>query len=454
MGKEQNRFVLCASSSMAFLLLLAWLYASVFSSDVTPFEAWKLPGFGSSLSSKMSDHEAILANYSLDFPLRRLVRGDDRIQLDTTGFACHSDLYSELCIANKEVRIDNKNLTVYIPSSQSQISRKNIKPYPTTNPLHLVTSMQIVNEETNLPACDFNHNVPVLVFSSGGYTGNLFHEMDELIIPLFITSRHFRSNLKFVITDYKAWWVNKYSRILSRLSRYEFINPAVNGSVHCFPGAVIGLKFHGLLALNRTDIPGGYSMFDFKHFLAQTYNLKHRNVFEIKREKPVLILISRAKTRRFVNEDEMVVMMEELGFEVVVTRPNRMSNLNKFSELLNSCSVLVGAHGAGMTNEVFLPVGAVAVQVVPLGLDWASTNYFGEPAREMGVKYLEYKIEPEESTLFQTYGKDHVVVTDPQSIFAKGYQAGRAVYIDEQNLKINVERFRGTLVQAKQLIED
>ncbi|KAJ0044599.1 hypothetical protein Pint_05449 [Pistacia integerrima] len=416
MGKEQNRLVLCASSSMAFLLLLAWLYASVFSSDVTLLRP--LPGFGSSLSSKMSDHEAILANYSLNFPLRRLVRGDDRIQLDTTGFACHSDLYSELCIANKQVRIDNKNLTVYIPSSQSQISRKNIKPYPTTNPLHLVTSVQIVNEETNLPACNFNHNVPVLVFSSGGFTGNLFHEMDELIIPLFITSRHFRSNLKFVITDYKAWWVNKYSRILSRLSRYEFINPAVNGSVHCFPGAVIGLKFHGLLALNRTDIPGG------------------------------------AKTRRFVNEDEMVVMMEELGFEVVVTRPNRMSNLNKFSELLNSCSVLVGAHGAGMTNEVFLPEGAVAVQVVPLGLDWASTNYFGEPARELGVKYLEYKIEPEESTLFQTYGKDHVVVTDPQSILAKGYQAARAVYIDEQNLKINVERFRETLVQAKQLIED
>ncbi|KAJ0046312.1 hypothetical protein Pint_04033 [Pistacia integerrima] len=293
----------------------------------------------------------------------------------------HSQGSATLCSQDQKVRIDNKNLTVYIPSSQSQVSRKNIKPYPTTDPLHLVTSVQIVNEETNLPACDFNHNVPVLVFSSGGYTGNLFHEMDELIIPLFITSRHFRSNLKFVIIDYKAWWVNKYSRILSRLSRYEFINPAVNGSVHCFPGAVIGLKFHGLLALNRTDIPGG------------------------------------AKTRRFVNEHEMVVMMEELGFGVFA----------------GGCGHLAG--------------GAT-------GLDWASSNYFGEPAREMGVKYLEYTIEPEESTLFQTYGKDHAVVTDPQSIFVKGYQAARAVCIDEQNLKINVERFGETLFQAKQLIED
>lgn len=330
----------------------------------------------------------------------------------------------------------------------------NIKPHPTLDPLKYVTSVQIVTGEANSPACDFKHNVPALVFSSGGYTGNLFHEMDELIIPLFITSRHFRSYLKFVITDYKAWWVSKYRRILSRLSRYEVINPAINGSVHCFPGAVIGLKFHGFLALNSTDIPGGYSMYDFKHFLAETYNLKHRNVYEIKREKPLLILISRGKTRRFVNENELVAMMEELGFEVVVTMPNRMSDLNKFSELLNSCSVLVGAHGAGLTNEVFLPAGAVAVQVVPLGLDWAATAYFGEPARPMGVKYLEYKIEPEESSLFQTYGKDDPVVSDPQAIFAKGYLAARAVYIDQQNLKINVERFRETLVKAKELIQE
>lgn len=40
MGKEKNRLALTATS-VAFLLLLAWLFAVFFASDVTPFESCK-----------------------------------------------------------------------------------------------------------------------------------------------------------------------------------------------------------------------------------------------------------------------------------------------------------------------------------------------------------------------------------------------------------------------------
>ncbi|KAK0601309.1 hypothetical protein LWI29_023047 [Acer saccharum] len=294
----------------------------------------------------------------------------------------------------------------------------------------------------------------LLFSSSGGFTGNQFHEIDEIIIPLFITTRHFCSHLKFVITDFKPWWVSKYRKILKHLSHYEVINPAVNGSVHCFPGAVVGLKYHDYLAFNMTDIPGGYSMFDFRNFLRQSYDLKIKNVKFNKREKkPVLILLSRQNSRRFLNENEMVDSMEELGFEVVVIRPSRMLNLDKFAEVVNRCSVMVGAHGAGLTNEMFLPDGAVVVQVVPLALDWCASNYFGAPASEMGLHYLEYKIEPKESSLWETYGANDSVITDPGSVISKGYYAFKDVYLDEQNVKINVGRFRETLVRAMKLID-
>ncbi|KAJ4725143.1 Glycosyltransferase family 61 protein [Melia azedarach] len=375
MGKEQKKLVLGAAS-VVFLLLLTCLYAALFTSNSMPFKSWKQKlSNWRSIGSKRPD-EGMKVRDSLEFLLRRLVRGEDRIKLDTTGFSCHSDLHSELCLVNKPVRIDDNGLTVYIPSSDSSINRT-VKPYANRDDataMSRVSSVQIVNGDADLPACHFSHNVPAVVFCAGGFAGNLFHEINEVIIPLFITSRHFQSHLKFVITDYKS-------------------------CVHCFPGAVVGLKYHGNLAMNTTDIPGGYSMLDFKQFLRKCYNLKIKNVFEIKREKPILILISRQKSRKFLNEDEMVAMLVELGFQVVVTRPERMSNLNKFAKLLNSCSVLVGAHGAGLTNEVFLPSGAVVLQVVPLGLEWASTNYFSAPARGMGVQYLEYKIEPEESSV-------------------------------------------------------
>ncbi|CAL5341687.1 unnamed protein product [Camellia sinensis] len=401
--------------------------------------------------------EAVEDQQELNSVLRRLVRGDDRIQLDATGLACHSDLHTDVCVSNRPVRIDLRTMTVYAPHSFSESMPKAnriVRPYARKEDktaMDLVSPVQILQGNITLPACHHTHYVPAIIFSSGGFIGNLFHEFNEIIIPLFITSHHFRSRLSFIITDFRPWFVRRYSQILAHLSHYETINPAVNGTVHCFPGAVVGLHYHDNLALNTTAIPGGYSMSDFRQqFLREAYNLKRQNLTET--ERPVLILISRSKTRMFLNEDDMVRMMEELGFRVVITLPHRMSNFSKFAKELNSCSVLVGAHGAGLTNALFLPPGAVLLQVVPLGLDWASTHYFGRPASEMGLQYVEYKIEPEESSLLELYGREHPVITNPASLFLKGYKVARAVYIDRQNLNINLTRFRETLVQALRLL--
>ncbi|XP_021287398.1 uncharacterized protein LOC110418903 [Herrania umbratica] len=451
MEKEpRTRVVNCATLAVC-LVLIVLLYAAFFPSKDTAFQSWK-GRFSDSRGSLSSERVDVDAVDSQEFLLRRLVRGDDRVQLDSNGFSCHIDVHSEVCLVNKPVRIDNKALTVYALSDQPQVKRM-VQPYARKEDetaMKLVTPVQILYGNTNPPACDFTHNVTAVVFSSRGFTGNVFHEFNEIVIPLFITCHHFRSRLQFVITDFQPWWVQKYNRILSHLSSYGVINPEADGSVHCFPGAVIGLKYHDNLALNTTNIPGGYSMFDFRQFLKESYYLRVKHVSEI--EKPVLMLISRSKTRRFLNEDEMVEMMEELGFQVIRAEPGRMSNLDKFAGVVNSCSVMVGAHGAGLTNEIFLPTGAVMVQVVPLANEWVAANYFGEPAKEMGVQYLEYKIEPEESSLFDAYGRDHPVITDPESIISKGYYAFRSVYVDGQDLKINLERFKKTLIEAKQLL--
>ncbi|PWA59164.1 EGF domain-specific O-linked N-acetylglucosamine transferase [Artemisia annua] len=130
----------------------------------------------------------------------------------------------------------------------------------------------------------------------------------------------------------------------------------------------------------------------------------------------------------------MMKMMEEMGFQVIVARSEKMMwELKRFSPVVNRCSVMVGAHEAGLTNEVFLPNGAVLIQIRPLGLEWVSSNYFGETAKDTGVKYLEYKIEPEESTLVDTYGRDHLAVVNP-SLWQSNvsYQVGRAMYLDGQ----------------------
>ncbi|KAM7250758.1 hypothetical protein ACFE04_022641 [Oxalis oulophora] len=446
MGNEAKR-VQIAAIPILILLIVTLIYAVLFTSWKQEFSNWK----GISRSNKVNSNSF---GDPVEVSVRRLVRGENRIQLDKTGFACHSDIHSELCVTNKPVRIDSKtsNLKVYIPSFESQLNRT-VKPYARqedATALKYVSSVQILNGDSNLPACQFTHDSPVVIFSSGGFAGNLFHEFNEIIIPLFITSHHFKSHLQFFITDYQPWWVIKYKRYLLKLSNNEIINSAEDKGVHCFQGAVVGLKFHDNLAINSTDIPVGYSMYDFKKFLAKAYNLKNINV--PKSGKPVLMLISRQQSRTFLNEEELVVMMKELGFGVVMSTPNKTSNLENFSQIVNSCSVIVGIHGAGLTNEMFLPSGAVLVQVVPLRLQWASTNYYGMPSGKMGIKYLEYQIEPEESSLYEQYGKKHPVITDPTSIEKKGYYPFRAVYVDGQNVKLNLSRFRKTLVKALELL--
>ncbi|KAF7141973.1 hypothetical protein RHSIM_Rhsim06G0220800 [Rhododendron simsii] len=400
--------------------------------------------------------------YTVDFGFNETRLSDqweNQTQLEATGFACDSKIRTDVCVSTRPVRIDTLTMKLYASFSQGmpQASRT-IHPYAMKDDRSLmntsVTAVQILPGNITLSSpCQYTHNVTAVIFSSGGYARNIFHEFNEVIIPLFLTSRHFQSRLQFIVTDFRDEFFAKYKKILSHLSSYEVIKvftPALNGSMHCFPGAVVGLHYHDHLAISNTTVPKGYSMLDFKQFLRESYNLKKQDLSQM--EKPVLVLISRTKSRMFLNEDEVLTMMRALGFTVVVAKRKTLTHLDKVAEMLNPCSVLVGAHGAGLTNEVFLSEGAVVVQVVGLGLDWASENYFGVPARGMGLNYVDYKIEAEESSLISLYGRDHPVIVDPASLYLQGYDVGRAVYLKRQNFNIDVVRFRETLVKALGLL--
>ncbi|XP_051124785.1 xylan glycosyltransferase MUCI21-like isoform X2 [Andrographis paniculata] len=391
----------------------------------------------------------------LDSLLARLVK-EDRRNFEATGFACNSEIPSIHCVVDRPVRIDAGTMTVFVPSDHPPAPEEiAVRPYARQEDQVLMKSVspvKILRGNLSAPACKYNHRVPAVVFSSGGFVGNVFHEMNEIIIPLYITTRMFQSRAVFVLENYNPKFADKYEEILSGLTSHDIIDPAANTSVHCFPAAVVGLKFHGHLAVNSGDIPTGLTMGGFRQFLRETLNLKHRHVAQIRR--PTAMLLSRRTSRRIINEDEVVTTMQELGFRViVVARAKILSNLKSFARLLNSCAVFVAAHGAGLTNELFLPDGAVVVQVDLIGLNWAAATYYGDPARAMHVRYLRYKIEPEESSLLKIFGgRDHIAFSDPKSAFP--VEVGKEVYLNGQNVRINITRFRHTMVEALSLVRE
>ncbi|KAJ9551503.1 hypothetical protein OSB04_015548 [Centaurea solstitialis] len=463
----KGRLVLFATQALCAFLLFHLLYAELNFKPTSSSQQIKLDivvsGGRQILSDwKLPDHAIVKKfdddhhNQSIQFLLTTLLKDEDRTKLDSTGFACDSTISSIVCVTNKPVKIAMKTLKVHLqpPPPNTTATTIIVRPYAMQESpyvMNYITPVTITTADPPQPTtCDHHHDHPAVIFSTGGYTGNVFHELNENIIPLFITSRLFESRVHFITVDHKPSFIRKYRRVFSRLSDHEIVDPATDPSVHCFPGAVTGLKFHKFLGINASESPQGYySMPDFREFIRQTYRLRTRSVFEMQ-NPPILLLISRQTTRKFLNQAEMLKMMEDLGFRVIIaSSAKEMSNVEKFSRVVNSCSVMVGAHGAGLANEVFLPDGGVMIQVRPLGFQWGTDSFYSEPGPGMGLRYLEYRIEPEESSLADVYGRDHPVVVDTASVAAKGgYAAAREIYLNKQDLKINLNRFRETLIEA------
>lgn len=170
--------------------------------------------------------------------------------------------------------------------------------------------------------------------------------------------------------------------------------------------------------------------------------------------KPRLMIVSRKRTRILSNEDEVARLARKLGYEVVVAEADVSTNLTRFAQTVNSCDVLMGIHGAGLTNMVFLPDNAILIQIVPLGgIEVFARLDFGNPASGMNIRYLEYDIDVKESSLFQRYPINDPVLNDPMSFHRKGWGQLRSTYLDNQNVTVDIRRFKPTLAKALKLLQ-
>ncbi|KAK1404262.1 Protein O-linked-mannose beta-1,4-N-acetylglucosaminyltransferase 2 [Heracleum sosnowskyi] len=365
---------------------------------------------------------------------------------------------SDFCEMHGDIRIRGNSSTIFVPDFNlaDTFTGENslgIKPYARKGDEGALKNVRQFKFSQERPSCTTNHSVPAIVFSIGGYAGNNFHDFTDVVIPLYITSRKFNGEVKFLLADKNFWWTTKFKIVLEKLSNYEAIDIDKEDGVHCFPSMILGLEKHKELNIDSLKSPH-YSMKNFWEFLRSSYHLKREYAIRLRPEekkKPRLLIISRKRTRALINEQKLVKMAEKLKFEVVLLEAD--SNLSEFSQVVNSCDVMMGVHGAGLTNLVFLPSNAVFIQVIPLGgLEWLATTDFGDPSKSMSLRYLEYKIKEKESSLIQKYPLDHIVFKDPYSIQKKGWADFRSVYLDNQNVKLDVRRFRSTLVEALRML--
>ncbi|KAJ3699254.1 hypothetical protein LUZ61_002959 [Rhynchospora tenuis] len=312
---------------------------------------------------------------------------------------------------------------------------------------------------TEAPKCNIYHNITAIVFSKGTYAGkNFFHDFSDVLVPLFITARQFEGEVQILMADSQPSWIEKHKKYLNQISNYEIIDFNQEILVHCYPRVIVGLYSHGEFQVDPLRTPYNYSMVDFARLMRRAYSLERNfatNLIEDNKKMPRLLIIARNHTRKLINIDEVVAVGEEFGFEVAVNESSLHTNVEEFARMVNSFDVIVGVHGAGLTNEVFLPTNAVLIQIVPLGkIHWIAFTDYGKPAIDMKLKYVQYCISEEESTLIDLYPRDHAVFRDPVSFHKQGWAAMGKIYLDQQNVKLNITIFKPVLTRALELLGD
>ncbi|TVU33500.1 hypothetical protein EJB05_25323 [Eragrostis curvula] len=364
---------------------------------------------------------------------------------------------SERCDVSGDIRVDGNRSAIYVSGIDREWKTKPYARYHDPVAMEHVrqyTLKPLLDTTSAAPACTKNHSVPGFLFSNGGFSGNLYHDYTDVLVPLFISTHQFKRRVQFLLSGMKPWWVVKFTPFFRQLTRFDVIDVDNDREVHCFPRLVVGATFHKDMGVIPAKSPGHVSVVDFKRALRAAFGLEReaasrRGGAPGTNGKPRLLIISRRNSRRFLNEREMASAAAAAGFDVRVAEPDQHTDMATFAKLVNSADVMIGVHGAGLTNMVFLPRGAVLIQVVPFGgLEWLTGVTFKDPAADMEVNYMDYNVKLDESSLIDQYPRNHPVLTDPYAIHKQGWDALKAAYLDKQNIRMDLDRFRATLQEA------
>ncbi|OEL29812.1 hypothetical protein BAE44_0009167 [Dichanthelium oligosanthes] len=388
----------------------------------------------------------------------------------TCNFSNHQ---SNTCAMEGDLRIHGKSATVHVVSAstyQPENSTIKLRPYARKWEDQVMLLVREVTIQSSPPAagvaagdttplppeCSVQQDVPAVVFSTGGYNRNFFHVMTDVIIPLYLTAHEYGGRVQLLATDYEPKWIAKYKAVLAALSAYPVVDMDSEDTVRCFPAARVGLESHKELGIVPGVSPNGYTMGSFRDFIRSAYSLRRRQAAPVSRSsgrKPRLVLILRRNSRQLKNEADAIAAATEAGFEVVAADPDDVGDLERFSGVVNSCDVLMGVHGAGLANMLFLPDNATVVQIIPWGeLKWPCRHSFGDPVAPMGLRYLEYEATAAETTLNETYPRDHAVFTDPLSIHRQGFDKVWNIFINGQHVILDIKRFRGFMDELYQSV--
>ncbi|XP_059076720.1 xylan glycosyltransferase MUCI21-like [Cryptomeria japonica] len=169
-------------------------------------------------------------------------------------------------------------------------------------------------------ACQVQHRLPTIVFSTGGYMGNVYQEFNDNLLPLYITSQHLHGQVLLVILEYHSCGKPELMKDGKSIKDFrELVRKAYAPILSSMPQTQSITK-------------------------EQSFPSRDSKLFS-QLGKPKLVIISREKSRKMMKQKAIVKLAKKIGFEVEILTPKRNTQMVEMFRALNSCDVMVGVHG-------------------------------------------------------------------------------------------------------------
>ena len=209
-----------------------------------------------------------------------------------------------------------------------------------------------------------------VVFVGGDCLNNYYHWIVDFLPRLVMFQRHRER--------FAAWGARRIA-LIRDLPAYarEMLEP-------------LGIRTEDIVWIDSRHSWRFRSLYLFSNF--SQYGQVHPYCLQLLRRilRPIdrgvgsrMLYVSRhdAANRRVKNEDELFAVLEKRGFERIV--PGRLSLADQQS-IFTDARVIVGAHGAGLTNMLFAGASAALVELRP---NVSGLQHFHTLAEKLGQRY-------------------------------------------------------------------
>jgi capsular polysaccharide biosynthesis protein len=162
--------------------------------------------------------------------------------------------------------------------------------------------------------------------------------------------------------------------------QFSFIEESLKllGKQTSYYNTLIPLKVKKLLITSHTAQTGNYN-----RILINEVRNKFLKNFTLKGDKKVYISRLKAQKRKITNEQEVVTLLKSFGFEIHYFEDY---SFEKQIELMSQTINLIGLHGAGLTNMLFMREGGKVLEL--RNQNDAHNNCYFSLASELNLVYF------------------------------------------------------------------